>query len=359
MTKVENRKKTRQVSVGNILIGGDAPISIQSMTNAPSSDVTGTLKQIHACKEAGCDIIRCAIPSLKDIDAFAEITKNSPLPVVADIHFDWRIAVKAITAGAAKIRINPGNMENWEEIKEILTTANDAGIPIRIGVNGGSIKHKNSDDTRSIEDSLVEEALTYAKRFEEYGFSNIVLSLKMSDALGTVRVNRAVSQLCNYPLHIGVTEAGVEEDAIIKSALAIGALLADGIGDTMRLSFTGEPVNEVNAAVRILKAAGLRKAGVDLISCPTCGRCQAENMPELAMTVRNKLASIKKPLRIAVMGCEVNGPGEASEADAGIACSASGFLIFKEGKVVAKHPTKEAALANLLEIVNLLENQLQ
>ena len=247
------RRVSREVSVGGVIIGGIAPVSVQTMTSKPAGDLEGTIKQIDEAASAGCDIVRVAIPALKDVVYFEEVCKASVIPVVGDIHFDARIAIAAIEAGASKIRINPGNMENWEAIYRVLDSAKNRGIPIRIGVNGGSVKHKNKSDSRGLEEAVVEEALGYAQRFEDYGFSDIVISAKISDALSTIRVNRKIAARCDYPLHIGVTEAGVEEDAILKSAIGIGGLLADGIGDTIRLSFTGEPVREVIAGKKLLK----------------------------------------------------------------------------------------------------------
>ena len=341
------RRRTREVAVGGVIIGGKSPVSIQTMTSCPADDVNGTIRQIKEAASEGCDIVRVAVPTIKDIACFARVCQESPLPVVADIHFDARIAIKAIESGAAKIRINPGNMENWEAIREILKVAGRFGIPIRIGVNGGSIKHKNRQDSRTLERAVVEEALEYATRFEEYGFSDIVISAKVSDALATVRVNRMIAESCNYPLHIGVTEAGVEEDALLKSAVGIGGLLAQGIGDTVRLSFTAEPVREVIGARRLLRAAGVLTAGVEIISCPTCGRCKISDMANLVKEVKNKTASIKKSLKLAVMGCEVNGPGEAAEADLGLAGSGRGIMLFEKGENLGTF-SKEEALKKLL-----------
>lgn len=344
------RRFAREVSVGGVIIGGKSPVSVQTMTCRPAGDLEGTLQQIQQAAAAGCDIVRVAIPSLKDIPYFGEVCRASSIPVVGDIHFDARIANAAIEAGAAKIRINPGNMENWEAIYGILDTAKSAGIPIRIGVNGGSVKYKNKNDSRGLEQAVVEEALGYAQRFEEYGFHDIVISAKISDALSTIRINREIARRSDYPLHIGVTEAGVEEDAVIKSAIGIGGLLADGIGDTIRLSFTGEPVREVIAGRRLLKAAGVLNEGVEIISCPTCGRCRIGDMPSLAREVREKLSQVRKHIKVAVMGCEVNGPGEAAEADLGIAGCGSGVMLFAGGKSLGTY-SREEALKILLEMV--------
>ncbi len=336
------RRKARQVCAGSVLIGGDAPVSVQTMTNAPADDVPGTLAQIRAAADAGCALVRCAVPTIREIDAFAAVVAGSPLPVVADIHFDWRIALRALENGAAKIRINPGNMNDWDGLAQVLAAASARGVPIRIGVNGGSVRHKDQADDRPLEQALVEEALGYAQRFEELGFHDIVLSLKVSDALATIRVNRIAAARCDYPLHVGVTEAGVEEDALIKSAIGIGALLADGIGDTIRLSFTGDPVREVLAGRRLLTAAGLLRETPELVSCPTCGRCRCRSLPQIAEAVRAGLQEIHAPLRVAVMGCEVNGPGEAKDADLGIAGTGTGFVLFERGRAVRKLSEAEA-----------------
>ena len=344
------RRIARETNIGGVVIGGDSPVAVQTMTNAPSRDVAGTLAQIREAADRGCRIVRTAVPTLKDIDAFSAIVKASPLPVVADIHFDWRIAVAAINAGAAKIRINPGNIDNWDGIRQILEAANNRRVPIRIGVNGGSIKYKNAADDRPAAEALVAEALGYAARFEEMGFHDIVLSLKSSSVAETLAVNREAARRCDYPLHIGVTEAGVPEDALLKSAVALGALLLDGIGDTVRVSFTGAPEDEVDAARKILRAAGRLRDRPEVISCPTCGRTRIRNLPQIAARVRDAVAGIGKPLTVAVMGCEVNGPGEAAGADLGLAATANGFILFVHGERRRTVPAENAVAALLEEI---------
>lgn len=343
-----HRRPTRQVLVGNVPVGGGAPVSVQTMTNAPADDVEATLAQIRDAADAGCDIIRCAVPSLRHGDAFAAVVRASPLPVVADIHFDARIAVAALRAGAAKIRINPGNMGDWDAIATVLDEAKTRGIPIRIGVNGGSIRHKNPNDTRPPADALAEEALAYAHRFEEMGFHDIVLSCKASDVQMTIAVNRTVAARCDYPLHLGVTEAGPEEEAILKSAVGIGALLTDGIGDTIRLSFTAPPVREVVAGKRLLRAAGCLRDEPELVSCPMCGRCTVD-LVSLAAAVRTRLPEIGAPLRVAVMGCEVNGPGEARDADVGIAAAGGRVTLFAHGAPCRQVDVEEAVDALIRE----------
>lgn len=343
------RRKTREVRVGDVIVGGNAPVSVQTMTKAPAGDVSATLEQIRDAADAGCDIIRCAVPSGASVEAFAAVVQESPLPVVADIHFDWRIAVKAIRAGAAKVRINPGNMADWDGIGEVVRAAANAGIPIRIGVNSGSVKHKNAQDGRSIPDALAEEALSYAERFESLGFRDIVLSLKSGDVMETIAANRAVASQCDYPLHLGVTAAGPLEEALMKSAVGIGALLADRIGDTIRLSFTGPPIDEVVAGRQLLRAAGLLADGPTLMSCPTCGRCRVD-LRALVSEVQKRLDGIRAPLTIAVMGCEVNGPGEAREADVGIASAGNKMTLFVAGESIRTVPSEDAVEALMQEV---------
>lgn len=347
------RRKAKEVNVGGVVIGGDRPVAVQTMTNAPARDVEGTLAQIRAAADRGCAIVRVAVPTLKDVDAFRAVAEKSPLPVVADIHFDWRVAVAAIRAGAAKIRVNPGNVADWDGIRQILDEARERGVPIRIGVNGGSVKFKDPGDRRPLAEALVGEALGYAARFEEMGFHDIVLSLKSSSVAETLEVNRVAAARCDYPLHVGVTEAGVPEDALLKSAVALGALLLDGIGDTIRVSFTGAPEDEVDAAQRILRAAGRLRDRPEVISCPTCGRTRIRDMARVAAAVRAAVAGVKKPLTLAVMGCEVNGPGEAAGADAGLAATPSGFVLFVRGERRGVVPAGEAVAALLAEVERL------
>jgi (E)-4-hydroxy-3-methylbut-2-enyl-diphosphate synthase len=339
--------------VGRVAIGGGAPVSVQTMTNAPADDPVGTLKQICLAADCGCDLIRCAVPSVRHAAVFAEVVRQSPLPVVADIHFDCRIALAAIKAGAHKIRINPGNMGDWEAIALVVQAAKDAGIPIRIGVNSGSIKHKNSNDARTIPQALCEECIEYVARFEDMGFRDLVLSLKTPDPLGTIAVNRLVAKQCSYPLHLGVTEAGPEEEALLKSAIGIGALLADGIGDTIRLSFTAPPEREVLAAKQLLRAAGLLRDHPVLISCPTCGRTSVD-LEKIVAEINEKLRAFTLPITVAVMGCEVNGPGEAKEADIGLAAGAGRMTLFKKGMPQGTFAPDEAVAALLAEIERMV-----
>lgn len=346
------RRPSRRVLVGPVPLGDGAPLSIQTMTKAPAGDVEAAGEQIRAAAAAGCDIVRVAVPNVESAESFGRIVEASPIPVVADIHFDWRIALSAIDAGADKIRVNPGNMPENGGLERVVEAAGKRGIPIRVGVNSGSVKHKDPSDCRPVAELMVAEALRWAEYIESLGFRDIVLSLKSGDAMETITANRLVASRCDYPLHLGVTAAGPREVALVKSALGIGALLADGIGDTIRLSFTGPPVDEVHAARELLAAAGLRDNGPVLLSCPTCGRCRVD-LPELVETVRRRLAGIDVPLTVAVMGCEVNGPGEAREADVGIASAGKRITLFVAGSPVRTLPAEEAVDALLREVERL------
>lgn len=346
------RRKTRAVSVGPIQIGGGAPIAIQTMTKTRTDNVEETLRQIFEAQEAGCDLIRCAIPTIRHLDAFAEVVQRSPIPVVADIHFDWRIALGAIERGAAKIRINPGNMKANGGLEAVVTAARKAGVAIRIGVNAGSLSYdpptsSREDERISLPERLATLALSYAEQIEALGHSAIVLSLKASDVMTTIAANRIVASRCDYPLHLGITEAGLEEDALLKSAVGIGALLADGIGDTLRLSFTAPPVREVLAAKELLRAAGYLRDRPIILSCPTCGRCSVD-LPPLVVQVREAFRSFPRPLVIAVMGCEVNGPGEARQADLGLAAGGGRMTLFVKGQPL-RTLLPEAALEALVK----------
>lgn len=347
-------RETRPVFVGGLQIGGGAPVRVQTMTKVPIEDVEGTLAQIADVADAGCDLVRCAVPNVTAAKPFGEVVKRSPLPVVADIHLDARIALAALEAGAHKLRINPGNMGDWEAIRRVLGEARERSVPIRIGVNAGSLRPEGDAvrDPVARETALVNTALAYAERFEAMKFFDIVLSLKTSDVVSTIRVNRLAAARCAYPLHIGVTEAGPEEDAVVRSAAGVGALLADGIGETIRLSFTAPPRREVEEGLRLLRALGLRRDAPRLVSCPTCGRCRTDLMP-LVREVKEALVGMDAPLTVAVMGCEVNGPGEAADADAGIACAGGRFLLFSEGEKRGVYARGEALGALLVEVRRL------
>ena len=332
------RAKTRQVKVGNVAIGGGAPVAVQSMTTTMTWDIEATLEQIRRLDEAGCEIVRVAVPDEKSADALPELVKRSPLPVVADIHFTWKLGLKAIAAGVHKVRINPGNIGGESRVKEIVAAAKDRGIPIRVGANAGSLP-KEIIAKYGVHDPLgiVEAALIPIGILEKEGFEDIVVSMKASDVSLAVASYRLASKRIPYPLHIGITEAGSTKRGSIKSAVGLGMLLEEGIGDTMRVSLTADPVEEIEAAYMILSAVGLRQRGPEVISCPSCGRCDID-LIDLATTVENRVRALgtKIPLKVAVMGCEVNGPGEARDADVGIAGGLHEGLIFKHGQILRK-----------------------
>lgn len=350
---MDMRRKTKKIRVGNIYIGGDAPISIQSMTNTRTSDIRETVRQIRALADAGCDIVRVAVPDIEAAEAISGIKKQITLPLVADIHFDHRLALKAIENGADKIRINPGNIGSVERVKEVVQLAKEKDIPIRIGVNSGSLEKELLEKYGHIcAEALVESALGHVKILEDLDFHSIVISVKSSDVPMFVKAHEILSEKTDYPLHIGVTEAGTPFAGAIKSAVGIGAMLLSGIGDTIRVSLTGDPVLEVKAAKEILKACGLYKKGAVLVSCPTCGRTQI-NLIDIAEKVEKALENLDKPIKVAVMGCAVNGPGEAREADIGIAGGKDSAVIFKKGQILRKVPESEVVEVLLDEIKKL------
>jgi len=349
------RRKARQIMVGDVKVGGNAPVSIQSMTKVETSDVKAVVSQITTLEKNGCEIIRVAVKNYDDASAVKAIKRKIKIPLVCDIHFDHRLALKAIGGGADKIRLNPGNIRKREEIAAVVRAAKRARIPIRIGVNSGSVFTHNSRLTTHDESVLVKSALRYIKLFEEMEFRDIIVSLKSSDVVSMVEAYRKISGLCDYPLHLGVTASGSCDQGIVKSAIGIGALLLDGIGDTIRVSLTADPVEEVIAAKRILGALGLRKFGHEIISCPTCGRCQVDLM-KIVEQLENAIHTTHdtrpdKPLTIAVMGCEVNGPGEAMVADIGIAAGKGQGVLFKKGKIIKRVKEKDF----VKEIMKLLE----
>ena len=329
--------ETRQVMVGNVAMGGGAPVVVQSMLNAPAKDVQANLAQIYALATAGCEVVRMAVPHLDCLDAFQQVCEKSPLPVVADIHFSKDIAVQAAQRGAAKLRINPGNIGGLEATDEVIEAARAAGIPIRIGVNAGSLDAQLKERTDlTLPEKLAKSAADYVAYFEERGFTDVVVSTKAHDVVTTIETNRLLAQMVpQVPLHIGVTEAGTAFQGIIKSAAGLGVLLEQGIGDTLRISLTDDPVTEVRACWTLLSALGLREHGPEIISCPTCGRCQV-NLIDLATQVEQRLMEVKKPLSVAVMGCVVNGPGEAAGADLGVACGDGVGILFAHGQVLRK-----------------------
>jgi (E)-4-hydroxy-3-methylbut-2-enyl-diphosphate synthase len=329
------RLKTRQIRVGHVKVGGGAPVAIQSMTKVETSNVGAVVSQIRRLKSAGCDIIRVAIKTPEDAQAVSAIKRRVSLPIVCDIHFDHRLALECIAGGADKIRLNPGNIQNAGEIAQVVRAAKKRSIPIRIGVNSGS----TSED-------FIKSAARYIKLFEELDFHDIIISLKASDVVKTAEAYRRMSKLYDYPLHLGVTASGPYDIGIIKSSIGIGALLLDGIGDTIRVSLTADPVEEVIAAKRILSSLGLRKFGPEILSCPTCGRCRVDLMKIVDAAEREIQAMsderLKRPITIALMGCEVNGPGEAREADIGIAFGKGSGMLFKRGKIIKKVSVKNA-----------------
>ena len=344
---------TRQIMVGNIPIGGGAPVVIQSMLNTKTTDVAGSLEQIRQLKEAGCQIARLAVPNMEAARSFAEICRESELPLVADIHFDYKLAIAAAEGGAAKIRINPGNIGGEDRVKAVVDVCKDRKIPIRIGVNGGSLdKQLLEKYGHPTAEALVESAFSHMELLEKYGFYDICLSMKSSTVPTMVEAARLFRSKCDYPLHIGVTETGPVRMGMIKSAMGIGALLLDGIGDTIRVSLTDDPVQEVYAAKDILRAAGLLKEGVNIVSCPTCGRTRID-LIGLVNKVDKALKDCKKPITVAVMGCVVNGPGEAREADIGIAGGDGWGMIFEKGEQVEKLPYEELLPALLRRIEQL------
>ena len=332
---------TRQIKVGNVPIGGGADVVIQSMLNTKTTDVEGSLAQIRSLAAAGCQVARLAVPNMEAARGFAEICKESVLPLVADIHFDYRLAIAAAEGGASKIRINPGNIGGEDRVKAVVDVCKDKHIPIRIGVNGGSLEKELLEKYgHPTAQALVESAFGHLELLEKYGFYDTCVSMKSSHVPTMVAAARLFRSKCDYPLHIGVTETGPVRQGLIKSAMGIGALLLDGIGDTLRVSLTDDPVEEVYAAKDILKAAGLRRDGVDIISCPTCGRTRID-LIGLVNRVDAALKDCQKPITVAVMGCVVNGPGEAKEADLGVAGGKGVGILIKKGEIVKKVPESE------------------
>ena len=324
---------TMQIKVGNVKIGRGAPISIQSMTKTDTRDISSTIRQIKELERSGCEIIRVAVKDFKAAEAIKAIKRKINLPLVADIHFDYRLALCAIENGADKIRLNPGNIYKEDEVREVVMAAKKRKIPIRIGTNSGSIRNRLK--TNVLADDMVKSVLDYIKILERMDFYDIIVSLKASDVVSTIEAYKLFSKKSKYPLHLGITAAGPVSTGIVKSAIGIGALLLDGIGDTIRVSLTGDPLEEVIAAKNILQALNLRNFGPEIISCPTCGRCQV-NLEKIAEEVGSRVKSQgrKEQIKIAIMGCEVNGPGEVKEADIGIACGKGTGVIFKRGKIM-------------------------
>ena len=340
------RRKSKQISIGGVKIGGDAPISVQSMCNTDTRDVKKTLEQINELASAGCEIARLAVLNKDAADAIKDIAKKSQLPLVADIHFDYRLALKCIENGIHALRINPGNIGNKDHTIKVVEAAKAHNIPIRIGINAGSLEKEFVSLDIPLDEKMIKSALRHIEILEDLNFYDIKLSLKSSDVMTTIEAYRKISVMVDYPLHLGVTEAGTLKMGLIKSAAGIGTLLSEGIGDTIRVSLTENPVEEVEAGYGILKSLGLRKKGINFISCPTCGRTQID-LIGLAKKVEEKFKDLDLPITIAVMGCPVNGPGEAKHADFGIAGAIGEGYIFKKGEIVARVPEND--LINSLE----------
>lgn len=344
---------TKTVSVGSVLIGGGNPVKVQSMNNTKTGDVEATLNQIFAMKEAGCDITRVAVPDMEAALALKEITRRSPLPVVADIHFDYRLAIESAKNGAAKIRINPGNIGGPEKLRQVADICKERGLPIRVGVNSGSLDRKLVEEYGGVcAENMTRSALDAVKLLEDVDFDDIVISIKSSSPRLTIDTYKELAKRCDYPLHVGVTEAGTLREGMIKSAVGIGSLLSQGIGDTIRVSLTGDPIDEVYAGISILKALDMRKGGITFISCPTCGRTEVP-LIELASEIERRICNLPYDLKVAVMGCVVNGPGEARGADIGLAGGKGEFLLFKNGQTVRKLKA-ESAVDEFVEEVKKL-----
>lgn len=350
-------KKTRKVYVGDVAIGGGSPISIQSMTTKETKNIKEVVKQINDFEKAGCDISRSAINSLEDARAISEIKKRTNLPFVADIQFDYKLALAAVENGCDCLRINPGNIGGSDKVKILVEKCKEKNIPIRIGVNSGSVHKDMIEKYHGVNvDSLVYSALDEVKVLEDLDFHDIVISIKSSDVNTMIDVNRKISSLCDYPLHLGVTEAGPLYQALVKSSIGMGSLLKDGIGDTIRVSITGDPVQEVKAGKTILKALGLRRDGVDLVSCPTCSRTSV-NLDEIVNEASERLDKLNLNLKVAIMGCPVNGPGEAKEADYGIACAKGYGFLFKKGITIKKVKQEEIVDSLIEEILKDEKNE--
>lgn len=330
--------KTKTVKIGSKVIGGGNPILIQSMTNTKTEDIAATVAQINKLAAAGCDIIRCAVPTMEAAEALTEIKKQVEIPVVADIHFDYRLAIAAIEHGADKIRINPGNIGSRERVQAVVDAAKERQIPIRVGVNSGSLEKDLVEKYHGVTaEGIVESALDKVKMIEDMGYDNLVISIKSSDVMMCVKAHELIAEKTDHPLHVGITEAGTIISGNIKSAIGLGLILHQGIGDTIRVSLTGDPLEEIKSAKLILKTLGLRKGGIEVVSCPTCGRTQID-LIGLANQVENMVADIPLDIKVAVMGCVVNGPGEAKEADIGIAGGKGEGLLIRHGEIIKKVP---------------------
>lgn len=356
MYDLQKRRPTRQIHIGKVAIGGGAPISVQSMTNTKTTDTEATVAQIRALQAAGCDIVRLAVPDMEAAKNLGNILRQVTVPLVADIHFDYKLALEAIHQGIHALRLNPGNIGSEEKVRAVVEAAKEAGIPIRIGVNAGSLDKKILKKYGGVTpEALVESAMEHVRILEALDFHDMKISLKAHDVPLTIAAYRLMSQTVDYPLHLGITEAGTVNTGIIKSAVGIGALLAEGIGDTFRISLTGDPVVEVRVANEILKSLGLKEYGPTLVACPTCGRTSID-LPAIAAQVEEKLRDIEEPIEVAVMGCVVNGPGEAREADLGIAGGDGEGLIFRRGEILRKVP-QERLVDELMDEIAHFEGE--
>ena len=341
LTDANNRRVSKEIKIGNVWIGGNHPIAIQSMTNTKTEDVEATVKQILALEAAGCEIIRCAAPTMEAAQAFAEIKKQIHIPLVADIHFDYRLAISAMENGADKVRINPGNIGSTEKIKAVVDVARERNIPLRVGVNSGSLeKHLIEKYGGVTAEGLVESALHQAELIEDMGYDNLVISIKSSDVLMCVKAHELIAEKTKYPLHVGITESGTVTSGNIKSSIGLSLILGQGIGDTIRVSLTADPVEEIASAKQILKTLGLRKGGIEVVSCPTCGRTRID-LIGLAKQVEELVKNYPLDIKVAVMGCVVNGPGEAREADLGVAGGIGEGLLIRKGEILRKVKEEE------------------
>lgn len=346
------RSKTKEVQIGNVKIGAGNPVAIQSMTNTKTEDVAATIAQIHQLEHAGCEIIRCAVPTMEAARALQEIKKNISIPLVADIHFDYRLAIAAVENGADKIRINPGNIGNRERVQAVVDCCKERKIPIRVGVNSGSLEKELVEKYGGVTaEGLVESARNQVSFIEEMGYDNLVISIKSADVLMCIRAHELIAGKTPYPLHVGITESGSVYNGSVKSALGLGAILYMGIGDTIRISLTGDPVQEVHAAKLVLQTMELRKGGIRVVSCPTCGRTQID-LIALAGRVEEMVKDFDLDIKVAVMGCAVNGPGEAKEADIGIAGGIGEGLLIKKGQIVKKVPEDQLLEALRQELIH-------
>ncbi len=349
------RRRTKEVRIGDVVIGGNHPIAIQSMTNTKTQDVEATVAQILQLERAGCQIIRSTVPDMEAAKALAEIKKQIHIPLVADIHFDYRLAIAAMENGADKIRINPGNIGSAERVKAVVDCARERNIPIRVGVNSGSLEKELVEKYHGVTaEGIVESALDKVKMIEDFGYDNLVISIKSSDVMMCVKAHELISKKTDYPLHVGITESGTIISGNIKSSIGLALILNQGIGDTIRVSLTGDPVEEIKSAKLILKTLGLRKGGIEIVSCPTCGRTSID-LIGLANKVENMVAEFPLDIKVAVMGCVVNGPGEAKEADLGICGGRQEGLIIRCGEVIKKVPEAELLEALRQELINWSE----